>query len=227
VICGITSRRGLLPSAATPTEAFRAQVAQFEALAGAGVDLIQIREPDLDAGDLAALAEAALRAVEGTATKILLNDRLDVALAAGAHGVHLRASAPPAARLRTLMPAGFLAGRSVHPSAEAEAAEQGGGLDYLILGTIFPSASKRPGHPAIGTRALAAAVQRTRLPILAVGGITMDRAREVAGAGAAGVAAISLFQTKELSGEDRAKRMAEIVRGLRIAFDTTRLDPYH
>ena len=87
----------------------------------------------------------------------------------------------------------FLIGRSVHSVEEATAAEAGGGLDYLIFGTIFPTSSKPEGHPLAGPEALRAAVAACRLPILGIGGITLENVDRVAATGAAGVAAIGLF----------------------------------
>lgn len=161
--------------------------------ARAGVDLIQIRERDLDDEDLAQLVARAVAAVRGTRTRVLVNDRMDVALAAGAHGVHLREDSAPAARLRTLAPAGFLIGRSVHAATEAARTAAAGGLDYLLFGTVFPSASK-PDRVAAGVqelRTVVAAVQR--LPVLAVGGVTMRTVGRLRASGCAGFAAIGLF----------------------------------
>ena len=160
--------------------------------AAAGVNLVQIRERGLDDRRLLALTRAIARAVEGTAARIVVNDRVDIALAAGADGVHLRADSPPAAAVRAMVPAGFLIGRSVHGEAEAIAAA-GTGVDYLILGTIFPSVSKPAGVPSLGLEPLARAARAVRVPILAIGGISADNVGRVAAAGAAGVAAIGLF----------------------------------
>jgi thiamine-phosphate diphosphorylase len=95
-------------------------------------------------------------------------------------------------RARALTPPAFLIGRSVHSVAEARAAADEGGLDYLIFGTVFATASKPAQDPA-GTAGLAAVANATRLPVLAVGGITPDRIRDVMRAGACGAAAIGMF----------------------------------
>ncbi|MEO8077338.1 MAG: thiamine phosphate synthase, partial [Acidobacteriota bacterium] len=110
-----------------------------------GVDLIQIRERDLDGRALTALVRAAVDAAAGTGARIVVNDRLDVALAAGAAGVHLRADSFTAAEVRQLSPPGFIVGRSIHGEDEAAAIEAAGGCDYLTFGTVFPSARTR-GH---------------------------------------------------------------------------------
>src|SRR5688500_6488660 len=141
------------------------------AAARAGVHLVQIRERDMEAAPLTRLVAACVAAVAGTRARVLVNDRIDVALAAGAHGVHLRGDSIPAPRARRIVPAPFLIGRSVHSAAEGRRAEDEGGVDYLLFGTVFDTASK-PGVAAAGCAALAQAVAATRLPVLAVGGMT-------------------------------------------------------
>jgi len=162
------------------------------AAARAGVDLVQVRERDLDGGPLAKLVAACVDAVRGTRTRVLVNDRLDVALATGAHGVHLRASSMAAAQARRIAPAGFLIGRSVHSVAEASDVSAAGSLDYLMFGTVFATDSK-PGREPAGLAMLTAVSAAMPLPVLAVGGITAARVPEAMAAGAAGIAAISMF----------------------------------
>ncbi|HEV8394942.1 MAG TPA: thiamine phosphate synthase [Vicinamibacterales bacterium] len=160
--------------------------------ARAGVHLVQVRERDLDGGPLTALVRRCVEAVRGSRARVLVNDRLDVALAAGAHGVHLRADSMPAPTVRALCPPGFLVGRSVHARDEAVAVAAAGGLDYLLFGTVFPTFSK-PGRPASGVTALVEVAAAVTIPVLAVGGVTPDNVGEVAAAGAAGFAAIGMF----------------------------------
>jgi thiamine-phosphate diphosphorylase len=169
-----------------------ATVDRIAAAARAGVALVQIREPRLDGGALFNLVRQAIRAVTGTSTRIVVNDRLDVALCAGAHGVHLRADSMPAARVRAVSPPGFLVGRSVHDVEHTVGATAGGGLDYLVFGTVFPTTSK-PGRKAAGVQALTDVAAATTLPVLAVGGVEVESMTRLAAAGAAGFAAISLF----------------------------------
>jgi len=188
VLCLVTDRRRYGASWE------RALVDRVAAAAREGVHLIQIRERDLDGGPLTRVVSACVAAVNGTRTRILVNDRLDVALAGRAHGVHLRADSFSAARARAMTPAPFLVGRSVHSAADAVAATRDGGLDYLIFGTVFDTASK-PGRQPAGVAALTAVVRATSLPVLAIGGITRARIAEVMAAGASGVAAIGLFDT--------------------------------
>jgi thiamine-phosphate pyrophosphorylase len=183
------------------------------AAARAGVHLVQVRERDLDGGPFVRLVARCVEVVRGTRARILVNDRVDVALAAGAHGVHLRADSVAASRVRRIVPAGFLIGRSVHSVAEALRAAADGGADYLLFGTVFPTASK-PGQAAAGTTALAEVVVATSLPVLAVGGVTVATAPDVARAGAAGIAAIALFADESDEGLHAA--VSAVVK----AFDT-------
>ena len=134
----------------------------------------------------------AVDVARGTRSLILVNERFDVALAAGAAGVHLRGSSAPAPAVRRHLPPGFLVGRSVHGAEEAARVAAAGGVDYLTLGTVYASASK-PGRRPCGADALAAVARAVRLPVLAIGGVTVDNMREVLDAGAAGAAAIGLF----------------------------------
>ena len=185
VICMVTARQHPGPDAA-------ALVDRIAAAARSGVHLIQIRQPDFNALPLMRLVADAVRAVEGTAARIVVNDRLDVALAAGAHGLHLRADSFAAARVRSAVPPGFLIGRSVHSVDEVDRADNGAGLDYLICGTIFGTTSKPDVRPA-GLGVLAAVCRKVAVPVLAIGGIQETRLPSVAHAGAAGFAAIGLF----------------------------------
>jgi thiamine-phosphate pyrophosphorylase len=158
-----------------------------------GVSAIQIREPDLDDRTLAALVRRVGAALESAPVRVLVNDRLDVALAAGAHGVHLRGDSMAGRRVRTIAPAGFLVGRSVHDLEEVDAAAADGSYDYLLFGTVFPSAGKPAGHRVAGLDALREACRRSPIPVLAIGGIDASRVPLVEQAGAAGFAAIGLF----------------------------------
>ena len=156
----------------------------------AGVDLIQLRERDLDARDLATLAVDLVRLTRSTATRVVVNDRLDVALASGADGVHLRSDSMAAAAVRRIAPPGFLVGRSVHSVDEALAA---GDVDYLIAGTVFATVSKPGPHRLLGLAGLRAIVAAAGVPVLAIGGVGMEQLGVIADTGAAGVAAIGLF----------------------------------
>jgi thiamine-phosphate pyrophosphorylase len=188
--CLVTDRRRLSGASASVERARTLLLAQLENAVEAGVDLIQVRERDLDAADLAALAGDVVSLARGSRTRVVVNDRLDVALACGADGVHLRGDSIPALQARRLAPAGFLIGRSVHGVDEVPATE---GCDYLIAGTVFLSPSKDRRAPLLGLDGLRAIVCAARVPVLAIGGVTPDRFDEIAAAGAAGVAGIGLF----------------------------------
>src|SRR5688500_10156368 len=123
-----------------------ALIDRVAAAARAGVHLVQIRERDMNAAPLTRLVAACVAAVGGTRARVLVNDRIDVALAAGAHGVHLRADSIPARRARRIVPATFLIGRSVHSAAEGRQVEDEGGVDYLLFGTR--SEERRVGNGA-------------------------------------------------------------------------------
>lgn len=184
----------------------------------AALDVIQIRERDLEAGALARLVSAVVAIARGTRTRVVVNDRLDVALACGADGVHLRAESMEVAAVRRWVPAGFLVGRSVHTPEEARDA---GPVDYLIAGTVFESASKPSGHRVLGVDGLRAVVAASGTPVLAIGGVTANTASMVAQAGAAGIAAIGAFMSDDPA-VCRAVSLERRVSDLREAFDRGR-----
>lgn len=177
--------------------------------ARSGVTLVQVRERHLEGAALLDLVGRAVQAVRGTRARVVVNDRLDVALGAGAHGVHLRADSMPASRVRAIAPRGFLVGRSVHREAEAVSSR---GVDYLIFGTVFPTSSKSQREPA-GVDALARVAASTTLPVLAIGGIDAVTASQTAVAGAVGFAAMSMFSGVSLD------RLADAVRDARASFE--------
>jgi thiamine-phosphate pyrophosphorylase len=163
----------------------------LRALAGSGLTgicAVQLREKDLDDRALLELARAARTALP-PAIPLLVNGRLDVALAAGADGVHLPADGVPVAPLRARFGSGVLIGRSTHSVAEVERARDEG-ADYVTFGPVWET----PGKVApVGTGELVRAVA-AGVPVYALGGVTLERFGELAAAGAAGVAAIRLFQ---------------------------------
>jgi thiamine-phosphate pyrophosphorylase len=192
-----------------------ALVERVGAAAREGVDLVQVRERDMDGGALADLVARCVAAVRGTKTRVVVNDRLDVALAAGAHGVHQRADTVPAPRARAMAPPGFQVGRSAPDVAAVTRATAAGGRDNIIFGTVYPSGSK-PGRDAAGAQALAEAASATPVPVLAIGGMTPARLAAVRASGAAGFAAIGLFADGPVA------RLGDVVRDSRLAFDDGR-----
>lgn len=138
------------------------------------------------------LFEAASRLVElsrETGTLIVVNDRVDVAIAAGAGGVHLREDSLPAALVRGMTGPKLRVGRSIHAPQQARD-YRGGELDYLVLGAVYPTRS-HPGRPAIGPEALGRAVHCGNLPVIAIGGITPAEVPAVLSRGAHGVMVLS------------------------------------
>jgi thiamine-phosphate pyrophosphorylase len=151
-----------------------------------GVDMIQVREKDLPGRELFDLVCKVRDLAAGTSTRVLVNDRLDIALAAGVDGVHLPGNGLPPGRVRPLVKC---LGVSVHTLEEAIAA-QATGADFIVFGPIFDT----PGKTAIGIAPLRAVTAAVGIPVLAIGGITNENSAQVVAAGAAGIAGIRLFQ---------------------------------
>lgn len=152
----------------------------------AGVDFIQVREKDLDARALFDLVCRIRDAAVGTRTRILVNGRLDIALAAAADGVHLPGNGLPADRVRPFV---RTLSCSVHSIEEAVAAERNK-VDFVIFGPVFET----PGKSPVGLQALKDVVASVRIPVLAIGGVNKQNMASIVEAGAAGIAAIRLFQ---------------------------------
>jgi len=195
IVCYVTDRNAL--AAPYPASSILEKV---RAAAHAQADWIQIREKDLPTGDLLNLAREAIRAIEGAATKprVIVNDRLDIALAARVAGAHLGRESAPAREVvrwcrRGNAPAEFLIGVSCHDIDEAREAESSG-VNYLFFGPIFDTPSKRSFGPPQGMAQLAEVCRAIRIPVIAIGGVNEENAAECVKAGAAGIAAIRLFQ---------------------------------
>jgi thiamine-phosphate pyrophosphorylase len=205
LLCYVTDRRSL--RAATPADAQETLLRAMETAAAAGIDWVQIREKDLSGRDCAALCREALRRAENISrasqrsTRILVNDRLDVALAERAGGVHLGENALPVQEAKRLVasffagppPQGFLAGVSCH-SLEAAQAAASNGADYIFFGPVFATPSKASFGAPHGLERLAQVCRALAIPVLAIGGITLENAASCIHAGAAGIAAIRMFQ---------------------------------
>ncbi len=152
-----------------------------------GVDMIQIREKDLAARNLFDLVRRIRDIAAGSKTRILVNDRLDVALAAGVDGVHLPSNGLPAERVRSMVQ---LLGVSTHTMDEAIRAERAG-VDFVVFGPVFDTPGKRP----VGLEPLRAVASQLKIPVLAIGGINEENSQQILDAGAAGIAGIRLFQS--------------------------------
>jgi thiamine-phosphate pyrophosphorylase len=162
-----------------------------------GVDFVQIREKDLEDRPLFDLTRIALAYARDTGCRVLVNGRADIALAAGADGVHLPSDGIPAATIRRWVPDDFLVGVSVHTLPEIrQACAQG--ADYLLMGHIFPTESKAAYGSPLGLRKLKNACSKSSVPVLGLGGIKPELIDAVLAAGADGIAAIGLFQGKSI-----------------------------
>ena len=168
-----------------------------EAAVAAKIPLLQLREKQLSARVLYELARRAAEITRGTATRLLVNDRSDIARAAGADGVHLTTRSLTADLIRETYGSGFLIGVSTHSLAEARIARMQG-ADFAVFGPVFETASKLAFDRPQGLKRLHEVVSELRdFPILAIGGVALDNAGACFVAGAAGVAAIGLLNDAE------------------------------
>ena len=236
LLCYVTERRDLVFTGTSegrqPFDARKTLLEKIAAAAAAGVDWIQIREKDLSGKECSSLTREAVRlalsssqgdaakacisskteaAREQVSLRIIVNDRLDVALATQAGGVHLGEKSLPAGEAQRLVKSlhrekDFLIGVSCH-SLEAVKAAEGGGADYLFFGPVFVTPSKAAYGAPQGLKRLAEVCRAVALPVLAIGGITLENAADCLSAGASGIAAIRLFQD--------APDIAAVVRALR------------
>ncbi len=209
IVCYVTDRKALGSANAAGNV-----LAKIRAATAAGVGWVQIRERDLPARELLALVKAAIVAREGGA-RILVNDRLDVALAAGAAGVHLGGGSVSAhvvvrwLRERSA-PAEFLVGVSCHSLEDARAAEDAR-ASYVFFGPVFETPSKKSYGPPQGIAKLAEVCSAVRIPVIAIGSVNEENATECMRAGAAGIAAIRMFQ--EMREAEKLKRAVAKLHG--------------
>lgn len=215
LLCYVTDRRSL--PLATSSDAIPLLLRTIESVATAGVDWIQLREKDLPGRENLELARSALEAVQARSsrTRIIVNDRADVALAAGAGGVHLSENGFSVSDARRLSdrfeedsgkPLDFLIGVSCHSLGSALGAARDG-ADYIYFSPIFHTPSKAFYGPPQGVDRLRQICKTVPVPVVAIGGITLENAASCYAAGAAGVAAIRLFQD--------ATDLPSVVRSLR------------
>ena len=216
ILCLVTDRRRLgTAMGARPDDWLDLLRAQVAAAASAGIDLIQVREPDIDAAELADLVRDLMRRVGGTATRVLVNDRVDVAIAAKASGVHLKERSMLPHQVRRIAPAGFMISCSVHTIGAVAARKS---ADLLIAGTVLPTASKSSVdylNKAGLEEIVEAAAQQ---PVLGIGGLNITSIPLLAASGAAGMAAVGAFVPG--AGDDITEFVQKRVNGLRLAFDS-------
>jgi thiamine-phosphate pyrophosphorylase len=200
-VCYVTDRKALPVPA---EDQLHLLLEKIEGAARAGVDWVQIREKDLCGRELAALVSEALRRIAGLC-QILVNDRLDVAVTCGAGGVHLGEMSMPVQGAKRFVRErnvsnGFLVGVSAH-SLEAVKAAEKAGADYAIFGPVYETPSKAAFGKPQGVDRLREVSHAVGIPVIAIGGITLQNAGECIAAGGAGIAAIRLFQGAEEIGD--------------------------
>jgi thiamine-phosphate pyrophosphorylase len=161
-----------------------------EAALRGGVDAVQLREKDLSARELFDLACRLRVLCDRYGARLLINDRIDVALAAKADGVHLPVGSFLPADARRLLGPNAITGASTHSLLEARAAA-GDGADFIVFGPVFDTPSKRPFGPPVGLEALAEVARKVAVPVFGIGGMSADRVEAVCAHGAHGVAIIS------------------------------------
>ena len=202
LLCYVTDRRSF--GATESGDLQKTLLSKIEAATVAGVDWIQIREKDLSGKDCGLLTREALQRAaksqvgNAARTRIIVNDRLEVALSEKADGVHLGEKSLPAAEAKRLVAErggrnDFLIGASCH-SLEGAIAAARDGADYLFFGPVFATPSKAAFGAPQGLERLAAVCREVAIPVLAIGGITLENASVGLAAGASGIAAIRLFQ---------------------------------
>jgi len=193
--------------------AFHEVLNQISAAVAAGIDLVQIREKKLNARVLFELAARSVELTRGTATRVLINDRADIAAGVGADGVHLTTQSLGPALVRKTFGANFMIGASAHSLDEAREARNEG-ADFAVFGPIFPTPSKRNYGPPLGVGPMAeAARELAPFPLIALGGISTGNAIECLRAGASGIAGISLFGDYDNSPNNLAAAV-EAINGL-------------
>ena len=211
ILCYITDRRQF---AGSPQEQRARLLAKVAEASRAGVDLIQLREKALPARELEALAAEAARLVGENAgpkrARLLVNSRVDIAIAAGADGAHLRSEDIAASEARVILSKagmhGAVVGVSCHTLAEVRLAESHG-ADFVVFGPVFEK-SGAPGQGLaalrkvcgrVPARGIEAALPAGCMPVLALGGVTLENAAACLEAGAAGIAGIRLFQENDIA----------------------------
>jgi thiamine-phosphate pyrophosphorylase len=161
----------------------------LEAILAGGARLVQLREKTMPASELFPLAQRLVRRCREVGAWLIMNDRADLALAVGAHGLHVGQDDLPARHARTLLRPGMILGVSTHDPQQARQAVTDG-ADYVAVGSIFPTATKA-AFQLVGTDLIRRVRPEVPVPLVGIGGITADNAASVLAAGADGVAVVS------------------------------------
>lgn len=177
-----------------------------------GIKAIQLREKDLSGKELTELAEVMLRLTRNYNADLFINDRVDIAMATGAKGVHLGVNSVPVRVVRKIAPQ-LMIGVSTHSLDEALRAEEDG-ADFITFGPVFETPSKLPYGMPKGTSALEEVTSRLRIPVFAIGGIDIDRIDEVFDAGAYGIALIRAVMLSD----DPQKYVEELIEKIKLRF---------
>jgi len=175
----------------------------------AGLPAVQVREKDLGAADLAFLCRRLLAPARDVGAMLVVNDRVDVALAVGAGAVQRTHASLPVGDIRAIAGGRLRIGASVHSLQDAVDAELEG-ADWVTYGPVYETPSKRPYGPPQGLERLAEVARGLRIPVIAIGGITPERVKEVREAGARGVAAISFILAAD-SPADATRRFLQVL----------------
>lgn len=184
-------------STTTESPEFKQILLQISAAVSAGIQFVQLREKKLQSRVLFELAARAVNIAQSTATRVVVNDRGDIAVGAGAHGVHLTTQSLETAVVRRAFGDELLIGASTHSLEEARMARDGG-ANFVVFGPVFPTPSKERYGPPLSVAALSrVASELAPFPVLALGGISLVNAAECLSAGASGIAGISLFSKPE------------------------------
>lgn len=206
ILCYVTDRRALEAASvasdgALPKNRISPLMASLHdsilRAVAAGAGWIQIREKDLEGSSLVELVRFAVAGTHAASARVLVNDRLDVAIAAKASGVHLGEKSLPLEIVcewrRSAGRLDFLIGVSCHSLESARAAERGG-ADYIFFGPVYETPSKAAYGAPQGVERLREVCASVSIPVVAIGGVNLENARECLAAGAAGIAAIRMFQ---------------------------------
>jgi len=187
----------------------RSPLAIFDTLVSAGVEMIQYRDKEGSSRQLFDTSQQLAERARQCHATFIVNDRADIARAAGADGVHLGQDDLPVELARRVVSPGAIVGSSTHSIAQVEEAD-GSSADYIAFGPVFPTQSKKQADPTVGLEGVRAARNITRKPLVGIGGITLENARAVIGAGADAVAVISdLLKHPDLAA--RAREFLQIL----------------